>query len=104
MKVLFICNQNKHRSKTAEELFRSRFETRSAGLYNLKPLTENELAWADLVVVMEDHQRTEIGKRFPKQYMQKRIISFNIPDVYGYNQSELIKLLKSKVEEIELLN
>ncbi len=33
MKVLFICNQNENRSKTAEELFKGKFETTSAGLY-----------------------------------------------------------------------
>ena len=63
MKVLFICNQNENRSKTAEELFKGRIETKSAGLYNEKPVSEKQLSWADLVVVMEDEQRTEISKR-----------------------------------------
>ena len=97
MKVLFICNQNKHRSKTAEELFSDRFETKSAGLYNSHPLTEKELEWADVICVMEDHQRTEISKRFPKEYMKKQIISLNIPDVYRYGQNELNELLKTKI-------
>ena len=97
MKVLFICNQNQNRSKTAEDLFKNRFETKSAGLYNEKPVTEKQLSWADIVIVMEEHQRKEIAKRFPKQYMQKRILSLNIPDVYHYNQPELIKSLKSKI-------
>ena len=99
MKVLFICNQNQNRSKTAEELFRDRFETKSAGLYNEKPVTEKQLAWADVVAVMEDEQRAEIAKRFPKQYMQKRILSLKIPDVYHYNQPELIELLEGKITE-----
>ena len=100
MKVLFICNQNQNRSKTAEEIFKSRFNTKSAGLYNLNPVTEKQLTWADLVVVMEEAQRTEIAKRFPKHYMQKRILSLDIPDVYHYNQPELIDLLKSKVNDL----
>ena len=99
MKVLFICNQNQHRSKTAEALFKNMFETKSAGLYNDTPVQEQEISWADLIVVMEDVQRTELAKRFPKQYMQKRIISLNIPDMYQYNQPELVSLLKSKVTE-----
>ena len=97
MKVLFICNQNENRSRTAEELFKDTFETRSAGLYNENPLTEKQLSWADVVVVMEDGQRSEIGKRFPKLYMQKRILSLDIPDVYHYNQPELVNTLKSKI-------
>ena len=97
MKVLFICNQNKHRSKTAETLFKDNFETQSAGLFNEKPLTEKQLAWADLVVVMEDHQRKEISNRFPKTYLQKKIITLDIPDVYSLNDPTLIHTLKKKV-------
>ena len=99
MKVLFICNQNQNRSKTAEHVFKDRFETKSAGLYNENPVTEKQLAWADVVVVMEEGQRYELSKRLPKQYMRKRILSLNIPDIYHYNQPELIELLESKVAE-----
>ena len=96
MKVLFICNQNQNRSKTAEEIFKDKFETRSAGLYVQNPVSEDELAWADLVVVMTDEQRSEIGKRFPQQYMKKRIINLDIPDQYGYDQPELKVLLEKQ--------
>ena len=98
MKVLFICNQNQNRSKTAENLFKGKFNVKSAGLYNEKPVTEKQLSWADTVVVMEDFQRNEIAKRFPKQYLQKRILSLDIPDIYGFNQPELVDLLKSKIK------
>lgn len=97
MKVLFICNQNKNRSKTAEHIFKGRFKTKSAGLYNTKPVTEKQLSWADMVIVMEEAQRNGIAKRFPEQYMQKRIVSLEIPDVYHFNQPELIEALNSKV-------
>jgi len=100
MKVLFICDQNLNRSKTAEEAFKNRFQTKSAGLYNEKPLTEKQLSWADIVVVMEDSQRSEIAKRFPEQYMQKRIVTLGIPDIYYYKQPELIKILTSKVNTL----
>lgn len=100
MKVLFICNQNENRSKTAEEIFKNRFKTKSAGLYNEKPVTEKQLSWADVIVVMEDFQRMEIAKRFPKLYMQKRILSLGIPDIYNYNEPELVDILKSKMNEL----
>lgn len=98
MKVLFICNQNQNRSKTAEHIFKDRFETKSAGLYNEKPVTERQLSWADIIVVMEDEQRTELANRFPSQYLQKRILSLDIQDIYQYGQPELIEDLKSKVD------
>lgn len=97
MKVLFICNQNLNRSKTAENIFKGRFETKSAGLYNEKPVTAKQLSWADAIIVMDEEQRREVAKRFPKQYMQKRILSLDIPDVYHYNQPALINALKSKI-------
>ena len=99
MNLLFICNQNKHRSKTAEELFRGKFNTKSAGLFNAKPISEKELRWADVVMVMEEEQRHELAKRFPTLYLQKRILSLNIPDNFGYNNARLRDLLKEKVEE-----
>lgn len=102
-KVLFICNQNKHRSKTAEDIFKHKFDTKSAGLYNTKPVTTKEISWADAVIVMEEGQRSEIAKRFPKLYLQKRILSLDIPDVYDYGDSKLIKTLENKMKENSLL-
>jgi predicted protein tyrosine phosphatase len=99
MKLLFICNQNRHRSLTAEELFRDRFETRSAGLYNEHPVDEDALGWADVVVVMEDFQRQELGRRFPKAYLKKRIVSLNIPDIYQYGQPELRQVLEERMKD-----
>ncbi len=98
MKVLFICNQNQNRSKTAAELFKQKYETRSAGLYNEHPVTQEQLAWADVIVVMEDMQRTELSKRFPRYYLQKKIISLDIPDIYRKDQPELIQELRKKIK------
>jgi predicted protein tyrosine phosphatase len=100
MNVLFICNQNQNRSRAAEELFQYEFSTRSAGLFNDNPLTEEQLAWADTVVVMEDHQRSEIAKRFPRAYLQKRIISLDIPDVYARDNIELKEQLRARIKEL----
>lgn len=100
MRVLFICNQNQNRSKTAEKIFKHEFKTRSAGLFNTNPVTKNQIEWADIIIVMEDIQRKEISKRFPKQYLTKRIISLDIPDIYKFNQPELIDLLKSKMSKL----
>jgi predicted protein tyrosine phosphatase len=100
MNILFVCNQNQHRSKTAETIFKNKFNTKSAGLYNKKPLTKKQLQWADEVIVMEDRQREEIAKRFPDEYIKKRILSLDIPDIFHYNQPELIDLLKNKMKKL----
>ena len=98
-KVLFICNQNKNRSKTAEIIFRNKFQTKSAGLYCNPKLNKKQLSWADTIIVMEDEQRSEIAKRFPKEYMQKRILSLGIPDIYLNGEANLVKVLKTKIKE-----
>lgn len=72
----------------------------SAGLYNDKPVTAKELEWADLVIVMEASQRGEIAKRFPKQYLLKQIVCLDIPDIYHYDQPELVQLLNSKMKDL----
>lgn len=97
-KILFICNQNKNRNKTAERLFQGKFETQSAGLYTSKLVTSQQLNWADVVMIIEEAQRTELAKRFPKHYLQKRILPLDIPDKYSYDDPELVQLLKSRVK------
>ena len=94
MNVLFICNQGKNRSKTAAQLLSERFQTASAGLYSDTPVTEAQLAQADVIIVMEEKHRTEIAERFPRVYLQKRILVLGIPDVYCYGQPGLVQLLK----------
>ena len=72
----------------------------SAGLYNTSPVTKNQLSWADAIIVMEGEQRAELARRFPEVYMQKRVLSLDISDVYHYNQPELVASLKAKMESL----
>jgi len=62
---------------------------------------EEDLEWADLVVVMENTQRAEIGERLPKAYLRKRIVNLDIPDIFSYNQPELRELLREKMHGVE---
>ncbi|MBW3019140.1 phosphotyrosine protein phosphatase [Candidatus Woesearchaeota archaeon] len=100
MKLLFICNQNLHRSKTAELIFKDEFEVDSAGLYGGKALDAATLESSDLVLVMEEFQRSEIARRFPKQYLTKRILCLDIPNRYNFNQPELISLLQERMKAL----
>jgi len=85
-----------HRSPTAAEVFKDRFETKSAGLYSEKPVSAKEMSWADVIAVMEEEQRIELSKRFPELAFQKKITSLNVPDTFSYKQPELIELLELK--------
>lgn len=101
MKILFICNQGVYRSKTAESLFQDVYDTQSAGIFSVRnPLTKEKMDWADLVVTMEESQRSFIANKFPKEYMQNKILCWNIEDFYNYMQPELVKILKDKIKSI----
>ncbi|MFC1636534.1 phosphotyrosine protein phosphatase [Planctomycetota bacterium] len=99
MNILFICNQGQNRSRKAANLFKNRFKTKSAGLHCDRPVTKEQLLWADVIVVMENQHRSEIAKRFPQVYLQKRILSLDIPDIYRYGQPKLVDILKYRMLE-----
>ena len=99
MNLPFICNQNQHRSKTAEAIFKKKYNTKSAGIYPTADivLTPQALEWADIVFVMEIKQRKFIAENFPAQYLKKQIITLDIPDIYNYMDPRLVEMLKGKV-------
>jgi predicted protein tyrosine phosphatase len=100
-RVLFICTQNRLRSPTAEHVFASwpDIATDSAGLGNDAdvPLSPEQIAWADVIFVMEKVHRNRLGQRFRRHLNGKRVICLDIPDEYDYMQPELIRLLEAKV-------
>ncbi len=98
LKLLFVCNMNMHRSKTAEEKFKGLFETRSKGLYD-KIVKKDDMEWADVVIVMEQEQRKELGERFPGKYLEKRVLCLDVPDIYLYNSPQLVKVLEERMSQ-----
>ena len=102
LKILFICNQGKHRSKTAEDIFKNNYETKSAGIYSeIKPLIKKNILWADIIITMDEHQRKFISEKFPKEYMMKKILCWDIPDIYKYKDEKLISVLNNKIKHID---
>ncbi len=104
LKLLFICTLNKMRSATAHKIYENdeRFEVKSAGILSAaNTVISNEiLNWADNILVMEKHHSKFIEYKFPEIYKHKKIICLDIPDNYEYMQTELIEILKNKVEDI----
>ncbi|OEZ58014.1 low molecular weight protein tyrosine phosphatase family protein [Duganella sp. HH105] len=99
-RALFICSQNRLRSPTAEQIFSSwpDVETDSAGLGGdaTVPLSSDQIAWANIIFVMEKAHRNRLSTKFRSFLNGKRIICLDIPDDYEYMQPELIKLLEAK--------
>lgn len=104
LKILFVCTVNRMRSATAHKMYETdnRFEIKSAGTDKTANtvLSEEILNWSDSIIVMEKYHRNHIRKYFPNIYKNKKIVCLYIPDEYDYMQTELIKILKDKVEDV----
>ncbi len=102
MKILFVCGINKKRSLTAQTIYRNdpRIEVRSAGVSpsSKTKLTEANIEWADLILVMEKKYKERIMEIFKKRNNLPRIKSLEIPDEYDYMNEELIQMIKSSTE------
>ena len=100
-RALFICSRNRLRSPTAEEVFSSwpGIETDSAGLAPdaVTVLSIEQLAWADIVFVMESAHKARLSTAFAAHLKSKRLVCLDIPDRYTFMQPELIALLERKV-------
>jgi predicted protein tyrosine phosphatase len=99
--ILFICSRNQLRSPTAEAVFAALpgIETDSAGLADdaACPLDADQLAWADLICVMEKRHRALLTRRFKHHLKGKKLVCLDIPDHYSYMQPELVQLLQQRV-------
>lgn len=103
MKLLFVCSKNQLRSPTAEHIFSqiNGIEALSAGTEKDAdvPLDEELIEWAEYIFVMEKIHERKVKEKFKKQINNQKIICLNIKDDFKYMDSELIKILKSKLEK-----
>lgn len=60
------------------------------------PLSSEQIAWANIIFVMEKAHRNRLSAKFRQHLNGKRVICLDIPDDYEYMQPELIKLLEVK--------
>lgn len=102
--ILFVCTMNFQRSKTAETIYQSdsRFYVKSAGVAKdaFNRINQENLTWANFIIVMEKRHRNKIRKEFPEIYAQKRIICLYIADEFDYMEMTLVRLIKLKFENI----
>ncbi len=100
MNVLFVCSKNQWRSPTAEKIFAEDYgiRTRSAGTSSSARhrINQRDLAWADIIMVMEERHKTIIKQQFhPHDY--KKIVVLDIADDFQLMDAELIALLQTSV-------
>ncbi len=105
MKVLFVCRANVARSPMAEAVFREiaghRDHTvRSAGIAPsaTRRLTTREVAWADVLVVMEEAHLAVIQKRWPRHVAKVTVLG--IPDDYDPDEPDLRELIRDRIKSL----
>lgn len=105
MKVLFVCTANVARSPMAEVVLRDLgghrgHNVRSAGTARdaTRRLTTREMAWADIVVVMEEVHRAVIRRRWPR-YLAK-VTVLDVPDHYDPEEPELREVLGERIKRV----
>lgn len=100
--LLVVCGRNKKRSRTAEFIFKNdnRFNILSVGLSpkSNRKITEKDLNWADLVLVMESTQRAKIRELYSHLELPK-IEVLDIPDDYEFMNEELVDMLTDKIND-----
>jgi predicted protein tyrosine phosphatase len=92
-KVLCVCSAGLLRSPTAANVLHKefRYNTRACGVhedYALIPYDEVLGSWANEIIVMESWMVDYIDKEF-----DNKIIVLNIPDSYGYMDTNLQKMI-----------
>jgi len=103
--LLFICAGGLDRSPAAESLFKNhpKFEAKSCGIHPLISSavpTRHNLRWADYIFCMEHEHKVDILERFPIIVREKpEIIVLNISNEFVRYDSELLRLLKIKLED-----
>jgi len=103
--LLFICAGGLDRSPCAESLFKNhpKFEAKSCGIHPLiasSVPTKYNLRWADYIFCMELEHKADILERFPVIVKDKpEIIVLNVLNEFVRYDSELLRLLKIKLED-----
>ncbi|MFH4158177.1 low molecular weight protein tyrosine phosphatase family protein [Acinetobacter bereziniae] len=101
MNSLFICSRNQWRSPTAERIFAVGYgvATRSAGTskHAKHTISLKDIAWADMIFVMEQKHKQNIKEKFPQPLQHKKVIVLDIPDEYPYMDEALIEFLKESM-------
>lgn len=104
MRLLFVCARNRLRCPTAERVFAPvpGVETDSAGVAPdaEQPVTAEQIAWADVILVMEAAHRAKLARGFGPHLRGKRVVCLNIPNDYEYMSAGLIELLRERVRRV----
>ncbi len=101
MNVLFVCGKARKRSPTAAHLVASwkACDTDCGGLSKDadEVLSLDQIAWADVIIVMERRHKTRLTAQFGKHLRDTPVKVADIPDRYDYMEPALITLIETRI-------
>ena len=106
MNYLFVCTYNINRSVTAAKIFsellkkyKIKGNVKDAGVSETAKnrISKELINWADKIYVMENFHKDIIVKIEPNAKDKTEILG--IQDLYGINDSNLIRILKQKLDK-----
>jgi len=106
-KVLCVCSAGLLRSATLQNfLIREyRYNVRNCGTeesYALIPISEALIKWADEIVFVSKQNYIQVAEDILAFDAGHKVHVLNIPDIYSFNDPELVKICKEQYEQIVL--
>lgn len=102
--LLFVCSRNQWRSPTAERMFSrsEEFAVRSRGVSAsaVRRLARSDVAWADVIFVMEADHKRQLLKLFRSEVEHRPVHVLDIPDEYPFMDPELVDLIDAGVRAV----
>ena len=99
--LLFVCSQNRLRSLTAEDLFKTdpRCRVKSAGTDAgaRVRITEGMIGWADTIFTMEKKHTEILRRKYRDKLVGKTLVCLHIPDDFDHLDPALVLELSRRV-------
>lgn len=108
-KVLCVCSAGLLRSATLQNFLIREYgyNVRNCGTdesYALIPMSEALAEWADEIVFVNKSNFERVKAELKELNLLDRCYVLDIPDIYSFNQPELVEICKEHYERIVLMN
>lgn len=105
-KVLCVCSAGLLRSATLQNFLIKEYgyNVRNCGTeesYALIPISEALVLWADEIVFVSGDNYMSVRNKLEELNVQNKVKILDIPDNFGFNDPELIKICKEQYEKLE---
>ncbi len=108
-KVLTVCSAGLLRSATLQNMLIKEYgyNVRNCGTvesYALIPISEALVTWADEIVFVNMENFRDVKKNIEELGLLNKTYVLDIPDMYNFNDPELLKICKEQYDNKKLIN